>query len=383
MKFRSIAILFLAVCAIPAALAQGGSCPAIVQTALAAADQLCASTGRNQACYGHIDLDAVPQPTAADFNFNEIGDIEDVTKIQSLRLTGMNEAANTWGVVVMRLQANIPNTLPGQNVTLLLFGDVEITSAVEEGSGMAPMQAFVLRTGIGDALCDEAPESGLMVQTPDGVSEISLNINGVDVSMGSTVVFRAQAEGEMTVSTIEGAAFVETETDVLPILAGSRLRVPLDRFLHAVRDRIGHPEPYELRRLRGIPIRLLQRQVEIAPPLTQQQVDELLERVANGEPICGEPPYPPCDKVPRRAIIRLLSEQRERLEERLQCVFRRGPNEPPLPIRETRPFCDELPPEILPCVFLPGTNDPPLPETEERPFCPQLPDRSERPFRRS
>ena len=35
-----------------------------------------------------------------------------------------------WGVSLMQLQANLPDTLPGQNVTVLLFGDVTLQPAL-------------------------------------------------------------------------------------------------------------------------------------------------------------------------------------------------------------------------------------------------------------
>src|SRR5690606_20836366 len=37
-----------------------------------------------------------------------------------------------WGVALMQIQANLPDTLPGQNVTFLLFGDVTIEEEVGE-----------------------------------------------------------------------------------------------------------------------------------------------------------------------------------------------------------------------------------------------------------
>lgn len=110
------------------AAAQDGICPAIVQTALQTLGSVCADTGRNQACYGNFTLTAQPQPGIADFHFSQPGDIADVAGVKSLRLSGMDTAANTWGVALMKIQANIPDTLPGQNVTFLLFGDVEITN---------------------------------------------------------------------------------------------------------------------------------------------------------------------------------------------------------------------------------------------------------------
>lgn len=373
-RVKSAVIAFVFLCIVPIVLAQN-SCPAIVQTALDAADQLCANTGRNQACYGHVALNAVAQPTAADFKFEQVGDVVDVSTIQSLRLNPMDVAADTWGVVLMRLQANLPDSLPGQNVTFLLFGDVEITNAVSQDNqeNFTPMQAFLLRTGLEDAQCDEAPSSGVLVQTPEGVSEVDFNVNGVDVSMGSTVLFRAQADGDMTVSTLEGSAFVASDQDVVPVLAGTRVNVPIDRELRARPNARLVPEPYELRRLGGLPLRLLQRKIDINRPLTRQEMRELERRLLTGEPVCGEEPFPSCDHVPRRSLIRLMRAGRERLEERLQCVFRRFPNEPPLSDNESRPFCDTLQLDTLPCVFLPASDQPPLPETERRPYCPQLP----------
>ena len=104
-------------------------CPAIVDFALNSANELCDATARNQACFGHVNLTAEAQPDANDFDFIEVGDIVDVAAIRSLRLSVLDTSAGAWGVVLMRLQANLPNTLPGQNVTFMLFGDTEIRNA--------------------------------------------------------------------------------------------------------------------------------------------------------------------------------------------------------------------------------------------------------------
>jgi hypothetical protein len=338
-RFRPAVLGLLALALAPALLAQG-TCPAIVQRALAAADDLCAATGRNQACYGHIAVEAVPHPDVTALNFDAAGDIENVTAIQTMRLHPMDEARQTWGVAFMRLQANLPGHLPGQNATFLMFGDVEITSAVPETSRdtFTPMQAFHLRTGLGDSRCNEAPESGLVVQTPHGAGEVIFHVNGVEVAMGSTVLFRAQAGGEMTISTIEGLAVVEVEDEVRAVLAGTRLRVPLDSGLRPYRQLINPPEPYELRNLQGVPLRLLERQVEAAPPLTGEQVGEVVRRVAAGESICGDAPFPSCDRVPEQLLARVMKGSRA------NCVPRPHPGGPPLPPNERRPFCSDLPP---------------------------------------
>ena len=375
LKSTLLTVIFLVLA--PAVIAQG-TCPTLVEAALDAADELCAETGRNQACYGHFAIEAVPQADVSAFAFEKVGDIADVSRIETLRLQPMDENNQAWGIAILRLQANLPGTLPGQNVTFLLFGDVEITNevAADGDDEYTPMQAFLLRTGLGDSQCDDAPESGLMVQTPEGAGEVTFNINGVDVGMGSTVLFQAAADSEMVVKTIEGAAVLEFEDDVQAVVEGTQLRVPLDHQLRP-NQRLPHPpEPYEEGRVNRLPIHLLQRPIEIRPPLTGEQVAGVIERVDAGEPICGEGPLPSCDRVPDQLVARARRRGRVHLEDQLACVFRRDTHEMPLPGDETRPFCDELPPDNLPCVFLPGPGDSALPDNETRPPCPQLPEQS-------
>src|SRR5690606_35312981 len=109
-------------------------CTTIVRSALQAANSACAGTGRNQVCYGNVLGEAIPAEGVSDLHFNDVGDIAPVTQIKALQLSPLNEAANQWGVALMQLQANLPDTLPGQNVTFLLFGDVTIENAVEESA---------------------------------------------------------------------------------------------------------------------------------------------------------------------------------------------------------------------------------------------------------
>ncbi|MFO7321359.1 MAG: hypothetical protein DIU68_006490 [Chloroflexota bacterium] len=104
-------------------------CSQLIASALEATEQFCQNTGRNQICYGHSLVQAEPQPALDDLPFHEQGDIVDAALLRALRVSSMNIDNGYWGIALMRLQANLPNTLPGQNVTFLLFGDVELASA--------------------------------------------------------------------------------------------------------------------------------------------------------------------------------------------------------------------------------------------------------------
>ncbi|MFN8372502.1 MAG: hypothetical protein U0694_06460 [Anaerolineae bacterium] len=50
----------------------------------------------------------------------------------------------------------------------------------------------------------EAPDSGILIQTPQGAGTINLVVNEVEITLGSTAYMTA-GDGEMTVSLIEGA----------------------------------------------------------------------------------------------------------------------------------------------------------------------------------
>ena len=274
-------------CTVPGvAYAQGSDCPTIVRNALEVAGTTCDDTGRNQACYGNITLEAVPQPDIEDFVFEEVGDRIDVAGLRALHLSGLDDGTGEWGVAVMRIQANMPETMPGQNVTFVLFGDVEIENVGEElpalpatanananlragpSTGEAivgalvagesvtldgrvadnawlrlhlpestspawvfaslvmldddvgvldvvdptenaptygPMQAFYFRSGVGDAPCAEAPDSGVLIQTPRGAGEVAFNLNGLGIILGSTVYVQGDGRDDyLTIAQLDG-----------------------------------------------------------------------------------------------------------------------------------------------------------------------------------
>jgi hypothetical protein len=126
------------------AKSQDDQCPALIETALAAVDQFCEAIGRNQACYGHLAAEAEPYETAPSFVFDAIGDVVDIGSMQSLRLSPFDVENGVWGVAVMKIQANLPNTLPGQNVQLVAFGDTEL---INEGEPIIEMTVTIATGG--------------------------------------------------------------------------------------------------------------------------------------------------------------------------------------------------------------------------------------------
>lgn len=344
-------------------VAQAGQCTNAIETALATAEAACTGLGRNQACFGNISLTATAQPDAQQFEFISVGDIVDVAAIQSLELAGFDSETGSWGVVLMQLQANLPGTLPGQNVTVLLFGDTTLRNAAESTAQQTPpeqtqtisatgnvnvralpttnagvivnvapgtditatgrsadnqwirvnldgqvgwifaqlldagdanienlliidpsveqfgpMQAFYLTTGIGRPACNEIPDNGMLVQTPEGAGTVNLFVNEVEVDMGSTVYFNVTENQTLSVTPVEGAARLQSGGQTQTVVAGTRVQVPLDEDF-AASGAPGDVETYsdDDDFIENLPLEPLERDIEIEAGLNDDEFDFFIE----------------------------------------------------------------------------------------------------------
>src|SRR6185503_7160391 len=90
---------------------------------------------------------------------------------------------------------------------------------------------------------------------------------------------------------------VAEEDGAQPIVPGSWVRIAINRELQASAGP-ELPESYQRRArlLQALPIRLLQRKIQIAPPLTAEQIQLVKDRIQNDQLPCGEDPFPSCDK---------------------------------------------------------------------------------------
>lgn len=335
------------------------ACPQIVEIALATTHQLCERIGENQACYGHVLVDALPQDHVEEFAFSQEGDIAELVDLKTIRLSPMDLESGLWGVALMNLRAYMQYASP-QPVTFLLFGDVEINNRVAPAPTIevtvasrtavnvrlaptpnagvigvlqpgqtvtakarladnswlrvalpdndrvgwtfaanltseedintlnvveswapfyGPMQAFYFRSGIDDAACVESPPSGLLIQTPEGVAEVTLLVNEVSIQMSATAYLQAAPGEQMTVSVLSGWAIVEAAGRQQPVFAGTQVSIPLSADLTPVAPPSA-PAPYDLAALQALPLNLLGSPVTIASPLQATQIMQLLEAVA-------------------------------------------------------------------------------------------------------
>ncbi len=380
-RLRTMTWLLLIALAVTPVIA-AADCPSIVENALQATDEICETTGRNQACYGNVRIDAQPQAGVEDFEFDDIGDRVPVTALQSLRLSPMEVETGEWGVAMMRLQASLPSS-QREDITLLMFGDVEIENAVQTpqvtmdvtvsvdeyinvrrlpstragvmgvlapgqtvralerlqsgawlrveipDSGVIgwldaslvtseddldtlavsapwvpryrPMQAFYFQSGETDDACGEAPTSGLLIQTPEGVGQVTLLINEVNVRIGSTALFQASPGEELRVSTVEGSVEVEAMGVTHTAPAGAEISVPLDDHNEPAAPPSA-PVPYNKEEWEALPAASLGEPVEEIPePLTEEEIEAVVAADAEANPNQATPEVtadPPADTTP-------------------------------------------------------------------------------------
>jgi len=236
------------------------TCGELVARAIQTVGAACNATGRNQACYGNFLVDAELQQDAVD-PFTTVGDLASLQSIRLISTSPLDEIAQTWGVSILKAQVNLPDALPGQNVTFLLYGGATLDN-------LSPrMEAVILSTGFGSVTCAEAPDAALLLQSPTG-TQVSLNINGADLTLGSTLYLTARANQQMTIAVVSGSATVSALGTTRTLVPGSQVRLPLgstDGLLV-----IGPPseiEPFDLDAILLAPFELLPERVQIPVPL--------------------------------------------------------------------------------------------------------------------
>ena len=171
------------------------------------------------------------------------------------------------------------STLPAMSMTESAM-QAALPAAPSNTPTASPMQVFYFKTGSNDAPCAEAPDSGILIQTPEGAGKITLTMNGVDVQLGSTAYVQAsQIESviDLTVNVVEGEGLVKSQGVSKVVPAGTRVRVPMrEEDNHLVADGTpGDVEPYDDAALTALPVGHLERKITVAKALTADEIAAL------------------------------------------------------------------------------------------------------------
>ncbi|MDQ7024976.1 MAG: hypothetical protein Q9P44_05395 [Anaerolineae bacterium] len=133
-------------------------------------------------------------------------------------------------------------------------------------SNFGPMQAFVFTSGLDDAPCSAAPNSGMLIQTPEGVASVTIVMDEVVIQLSGTGFVQAQEDGEIRFDILDGEAQVTADGETRTAIEGQSVSVDLDENGQAI-GAPNDPEPLDLDNIQSLPVEQLDDPVEIAPPL--------------------------------------------------------------------------------------------------------------------
>lgn len=126
----TVPLILLGLVSLSSARQQDTTCPALIEQALGSIGSNCASLGRNSACYGFQDVLATFSDETPPDSFSQPSDRVGLLTLKNIGTSPMNTTLQEWGIALLNLQANLPDTLPGQNVVFMLLGDTEVENAV-------------------------------------------------------------------------------------------------------------------------------------------------------------------------------------------------------------------------------------------------------------
>jgi hypothetical protein len=195
------------------------SCKQLVEQAMQESEAFCQNIGTNQLCYGNFSVKAdLAQGINADFS--ERGDVIDVDILRRLSAAPLDLTTQAWGIAVFKVTANLPRSLPGQTVTVLVFGN---TTLDKDGPGL---HTFYFFSDTGQVICDEVPFDGLFITMPDGVGA-QFNINGAELVLTGTASITATLGEGMNISLFSGSAQVTADGQTQIFGPGQQVSIPL------------------------------------------------------------------------------------------------------------------------------------------------------------
>ena len=240
------------------------SCDQLVTLAETSVGLVCDGIGRNQACYGNHLVSVEFQPNSP-LTFQKSGDTVDLLQVKKLSTSPLNIQTKDWGIAVVKAQANLPDALPGQNVTFLLYGDTTVDNPSPN------MNAVTVSTRIGNTSCTKVPDSAVLIQAPQG-AQVAMNINGADVTLGSTAYITAELNKDMQFAIVEGQGIITANGVTRIVQPGAQVAIPLGGAdgLRA-NGAPSEPVPFDVAAMNLAPFKLLDRQIVIPPPIVPGQ----------------------------------------------------------------------------------------------------------------
>ena len=146
----------------------------------------------------------------------------------------------------------------------LVAGDFTIAPAIEPDAEFVPLwlpwQQFDFRSGIDDAICPGASESGVIIQSPNPDRALRFQVNGVDIRLRGTTFLQAQTDIGLKVKALSGEVSVTALDTAVTLPGGFGLMIPLTLDVDGAvvpAAAPGEPEAYDFQRMMRLPIAAL------------------------------------------------------------------------------------------------------------------------------
>ena len=146
----------------------------------------------------------------------------------------------------------------------LVTGAIDALDTAQPANAGAPLwltlQTFDFGSGLDDAPCESAPDSGIILQTPKYAPPRVFVINGVELLLSGTAYLQAQARVAMWVYLLDGEAQIATADVTTSIAAGAYTRIPLEFDADgkiAPSEAPAPAAPYDYNRMLRLPLDVL------------------------------------------------------------------------------------------------------------------------------
>ena len=207
---------------------QQANCQVLIDEAMRSAGTSCDKISGNSVCYGNFTLQSqlVSGSTAS---FSQRGDIIMIQDLKQLSASPLNIGNHQWGIAIFKVMANLPRSLPGETVTLMLFGNTTLDKQSNN------LEAFYFSSQLGQIVCDKVPFDGLKIDVPEG-SGVQFNINGTELTLTGNASLKANKGGSMDVSLYSGSGKIVSNGQEQYFGAGQKVSVELggDNGMQAV-----------------------------------------------------------------------------------------------------------------------------------------------------
>jgi hypothetical protein len=195
------------------------TCQELIDRAMQASGDYCNQIGSNQVCYGNNTLSAELN-SGGNTQFANKGDVVSVADLKRLAASPLNLASEEWGIAVFKVLANLPRSLPGETITMVVFGNTTLDNPSSN------LQSFYFSSTLGQIQCDEVPFDGLMITMPDGAG-VRFIINGADMTLMGNASISAIQNGSMEVSLYSGSAIISANGGTQLVTAGESTSMEL------------------------------------------------------------------------------------------------------------------------------------------------------------